>query len=167
MTTTIRNIRVEGNIAYVPLSKGLVAVIDADDYDIVAGINWYAQKSGRTFYAKTNLPRVNGRQGFLQMHTLITGFDITDHIDGDGLNNRKFNLRPATKKENMRNRRTLSNNTSGFKGVTFRKDRGVWQARIMVDRKSVNLGFYACPKEAHNAYCRASSEMHGEFGRAQ
>lgn len=85
MTTTIRNIRVEGNIAYVPLSKGLVAVIDADDYDIVAGINWYAQKSGRTFYAKTNLPRVNGRQGFLQMHTLITGFDITDHIDAMGL----------------------------------------------------------------------------------
>ena len=167
MARTIRNIRIEDDVAYVPLSKGLEAIIDADDYQLVAGINWYAQKSGRTFYAKTNLARANGRQGFLQMHTLITGFDITDHIDGDGLNNRKCNLRPATKKENMRNRRIMSNNTSGFKGVTLRKDIGMWQARIMVDRKSFSLGFYASPKEAHDAYCRASREMHGEFGRTE
>ena len=89
-----------------------------------------------------------------------------DHIDGDSLNNRIENLRAATQSQNMGNSRMKSNNTSGYKGVTFRKDTGKWQAAVMVNGKHISLGSHATKEEAHQAYIFGSQKHFGQFARA-
>jgi hypothetical protein len=98
-----------------------------------------------------------------RLHTFLTGFAQTDHRDGDGLNNCRANLRPATNKQNQGNGRRPSHNTSGYKGVTW--DRGInrWRARIAVNRRMRNLGVYNSVENAARAYDEAAREIFGEF----
>jgi len=86
-----------------------------------------------------------------------------DHKNGIKNDNRKENLRSASMQENMRNRGTQKNNTSGFKGVGFHKVSGRWKSSIKVNGKSIQLGFFKTPEEAHLAYCIACKKYHGEF----
>ena len=88
---------------------------------------------------------------------------VVDHINGNGLDNRKANLRIASATENGRNRRRHSNNTSGFKGV--KKDKGRWVANIGGSKNRIRLGSFETPEEAHAAYCEAANRLHGEFAR--
>lgn len=88
-----------------------------------------------------------------------------DHINGDRSDNRIANLRSATKVENGGNRKVGRNNTSGYKGVTYRKDLGLWQARITHSRKVFHLGFFDNPQVAHQAYINAADRLHGKFAR--
>ena len=88
-----------------------------------------------------------------------------DHIDGDGLNNRRGNLRLATAGQNQHNKGLQRNNTSGFKGVRWRSDKGKWVARIDKDGKRRHLGYFDTVEGAHSAYVAASMAIHGEFGR--
>ena len=74
-----------------------------------------------------------------------------DHIDGNGLNNKWSNLRSVSHRENGKNQKHIKNNTSGVKGVSFRKDNGQWRARITVDDKSINLGTFKDKQDAINA----------------
>lgn len=90
---------------------------------------------------------------------------IIDHRDGNPLNNRIKNLRPATPVESSINRKTQSNNTSGFKGVYFHKQNQRWQARITIGRKTRSLGLFDTPEEASAAYQSASITVHGDFAR--
>lgn len=91
-----------------------------------------------------------------------------DHINGNGLDNSKQNLRKATHAENMRNRRKHKVTTSSpFKGVFFRKDKNRWEARIWFNNKRIRLGMHSTPELAHMAYCKAAAELHGEFARGQ
>lgn len=89
-----------------------------------------------------------------------------DHIDGNAHNNRIENLRLATHGQNMLNKRRHSNNTSGFKGVSYRKDKKKWRAYICVHGRSHNLGHFDTPEAAAKAYAEAIPQFHGEFGRA-
>ena len=89
-----------------------------------------------------------------------------DHIDGNSLNNRIENLRAATQSQNMGNSRMKSSNTSGYKGVTFRKDTGKWQSAVMVNGKHISLGSYATKEQAHQAYVLGSKKHFGEFAKA-
>ena len=130
MRKHIRQIRIEGNVAYVTLSRGLEAVIDVTDVHLVEGLNWYAHTSKKWVYAKGS---------GLNMHRVILDAQpglYVDHRDGNGLNNRRENLRIATKSQNQCNQRMRSNNTSGFKGVS--KNHGRWQARIELGGKRVS-----------------------------
>lgn len=88
-----------------------------------------------------------------------------DHIDGNGLNNRISNLREAVHSENARNRGAQRNSKSGIKGVSWHVESGRWQAKIQHHGKGKNLGYYATPEEAREAYCKAAKELHGEFAR--
>lgn len=170
----IRPIRIEGNIAYVPLTQGYEAVIDAADVPLVAEFNWCAltsryRKSGeiRTVYAVRNT-REDGKLRMIYLHRVIVGpaADLeADHRDGNGLNNRRLNLRPATQAENGQNGRLRSNNSSGVKGVTWHKSRGKWHARIMANRKYWHLGYFESLDAAASAYAKASRQHHGEFAR--
>jgi HNH endonuclease len=86
-----------------------------------------------------------------------------DHINLIRSDNRWSNLREATHAENKRNSWVSRRNTSGFKGVNKRGNR--WYARIRADGDQIHLGYFATPKEAHAAYCRAAAKYHGKFAR--
>jgi hypothetical protein len=90
-----------------------------------------------------------------------------DHIDGDGLNNTRSNLRVVTKTQNMQNRRINKNNTSGHKGVAWDKESQKWMAYISSHGVRRNLGRFETPEQAAAAYLKGSLELHGEFGRTQ
>jgi hypothetical protein len=168
MTGPIRPIRIEGDVAYVTLTQGYEAIIDAADVLLVEGFNWSAHVNGHTVYGIRS--KRNGTKNIsILLHRAImgdpNGMEI-DHEDGDGLNNRKANLRMATRAENARNRRKNQNNTSGVKSVDWDPVRKKWRARIKVDGKIHYLGRYETIEMAKTAYVAASEKMHGEFGRA-
>ena len=102
------------------------------------------------------------RLAFLYMTGAWPEHEI-DHIDGDFLNNRWANLRPATPTENHRNVGLRSHNTSGFRGVTLHKGR--WRARVTIDRKLVDLGYFPTPEEASQAYEMAAQQAFGDYYR--
>jgi len=165
----IRQIRVEGNIAYVPLKRGYEATIDVADVHLVDAWNWYALVKLRTVYAVRWAYSGPNRRA-VWMHRVIMGDPVglqIDHIDGEGLNNQRANLRAATGQQNMHNRRVNRNSVSGIKGVRFVESRGKWQARIRLDGKSRCLGHHETSEAAYAAYCEASERLHGEFGRAR
>ncbi len=89
--------------------------------------------------------------------------DHVDHINTIRSDNRLINLREATHGENMRNSGVHKDNTSGFKGVSFRQDTGRWQAYICTNSKQKHLGFFDTPEEAYGAYCAAAKNYHGRF----
>ena len=166
---SIRPIRIDGNVAYVPLTRGYEAVIDAADAPLIEGRNWSAKVNRRAVYAVTKIRLVNGKQGVLWLHRLIMGdpaeFNV-DHIDGNGLYNCRSNLRLATASQNKFNSRRSTNNTSGFKGVSWHPGNAKWRAYISFEGKKHHLGYYDTPDTAHSAYAVASAKLHGEFGRS-
>jgi hypothetical protein len=175
MTRKTRRIRVEGNIAYVPLTRGLEAIIDAADVPLVEGRNWHAMVWNRsdgsigTAYAVRNETCDDGTRHTVLLHRVIAGTpdDLdTDHRDGNGLHNWRANLRVATRAQNNHNQRPSINNTSGFKGVTWDAARGKWQAQIVLNGKKHNLGRFTTPEAAAEAYAKGSRDLHGAFGRS-
>lgn len=88
-----------------------------------------------------------------------------DHINGVKTDNRLCNLRPATTSQNRMNVGVAKNNTTGFKGVTFRGNRKRFQARIKINGKPKWLGTFNTVEEAHKAYCVAAAQLHGKFAR--
>lgn len=175
MPRKVRPLRFDGDIAYVPLTQGYEAIIDAEDAPLVCAWNWCARLSRRPdgsiskVYAKRKAT-VNGQAIALEMHRVIAatpdGME-TDHRDGDGLNNRKSNLRNASVMQNRQNCKTRVDNRSGVKGVHWCETRQRWLARIKTFGRSKYLGAFMNLDEAAGAYRRASVEMHGEFGRLE
>jgi len=152
----------------IELTQGYVATVDDEDYDLVASYKWCASKNGKNnIYAKRES---YGKK--IYMHREILGLSCReriDHIDGNGLNNTRENLRMSDAKQNGMNRGKQSNNTSGYKGVVLQKKCNRWQAQLTWRengrRKNIYLGLYATPQEAAIAYNRAAIEMHGEFAK--
>jgi hypothetical protein len=163
-----RPIRIEGDAAYVPLTKGYEAIIDAADVPLVEGVNWFAVVQLSAVYAQRSARRVNGKRKAVLLHRVIMdapdGLEV-DHVNGDGLDNRRSNLRLATRSENQHNRRVQNNNTSGFKGVSWHKRDLKWYARIGLDGRRKLLGFFDTPEAAYAAYVEASTRLHGDFAR--
>jgi hypothetical protein len=146
----------------IQLSRGLVAIVDDCDYERLSGFKWYASLEGKRFYA------VHGRKQKIRMHRLILyaprGKEV-DHINGNTLDNRRGNLRLATRAQNGRNRRISRTNTSGFKGVHLHKRTGRWNAQIKFRGKIYNLGCFDTPEEAAREYDRAARLAFGKFSR--
>jgi hypothetical protein len=162
-----RPIRIEGDVAYVTLTQGYEATIDAVDVPLVEGFNWRAQVNCncRTVYAS----RYAGlNRCALLLHRAIMGDPDgmqVDHIDGNGLNNCRSNLRTATNHQNRLNSRRRRDNTSGFKGVSLRKTTNRWKAEITMNGKAHHLGYFDTREAAYAAYVNASTQHHGQFGR--
>lgn len=155
----------DGKAARLPLSRGQEAVIDPCDVMLVSQFTWHASKndSGR-WYAATNL-RADGKRKQMPLHRLLTGAGpgmVVDHIDGDGLNNRRSNMRVCTVAENQWNsRKQRVKATSQFKGV-YRAG-GSWVAVIRANGARHHLGSFADEKKAAAAYDAAAMGLHGEF----
>lgn len=174
-TPQIRPIRVEGNVAYVQLTRGYEAIIDAEDVPLVEGWNWYAHVQRRAdgkiravYAVRDSRGYVDAKQKEVRLHRIIMSAPddlAVDHIDCNGLNNRRANLRLATRAENNKNSRMRSDNASGFKGVHWNATYGKWNAQIRVNGKRLSLGYFTDIEDASGAYAKASAELHGDFGR--
>lgn len=92
--------------------------------------------------------------------------DQIDHVNMDRIDNRISNLREATRAQNRMNESIKKSNTSGYKGVSWSKEKTRWEARIMKDRKSTVIGYFDDPKDAHEAWKKKAAELHGEFARS-
>lgn len=153
----------------IALSQGKVTLVDDEDYRWLHQISWYAALIGGKY--RTHWYAVTTDKAHYKMHRLIMRAPkgmVVDHIDGDGLNNQKSNLRVVTASQNAKNRRKgLGANgaapTSRFKGVNYYQPSGQWVARLMVDRESIHLGYHDNEEAAAKAYDEAARKHHGEF----
>lgn len=152
-----------------PLTKGQVALVDDEDFDRVSGFKWTAVngKNDNTFYAHRHI-KIDGKWKHQKMHRLIVGANHSekvDHIDGNGCNNQKQNLRKCTHQQNMRNMRI--HNKNGFKGVTLLPKKPVrpYVAHITLEGKHKHIGYFDTALEAAVAYNQKAVEHYGEFAR--
>jgi len=147
----------------------LYAFIDVEDIEKVSSYRWFPKRSADSlFYAHFVMPRdSNGKQLHPSMHRIVMGLGPTDpdvdHIDGNGLNNQKSNLRPCTTSQNQANRYRKADSSSQFRGVTWSKAGMKWQAGIKVQGKSIHLGLFRDEFDAARAYDIAALEAFGEF----
>ncbi len=161
----VRPIRIDGDTAFVPLTRGFEAAIDAADAMLVEGYNWSVllTKYGHAYAQRT--AQIDGKRYAILMHRAVLdavpGRDV-DHIDGDGLNNRRANLRECTHKQNMANAVVSRRSQLGMKGA-YADKRGRFRASIEVNRKTIHLGSYDTPEEAAAAYRGAAKLVHGKF----
>jgi hypothetical protein len=129
------------------LTQGKVAVVDDDDIALLPKRKWYAVKDTRTFYAHA---KINGKS--VPLHRLIMNPSkgmVVDHIDGDGLNNRRNNLRIVSQKENASNRtRVNKNNKVGVSGVSYKEQNKKWVAQATNDGKRKHIGYANSTEEA-------------------
>lgn len=168
--STTPSVNEESTTIQIPISRGLFATIDREDYERVTNggkWKWTALPTKWTAYVRRNVTR-DGRQHSLYLHRFIMGdregFEI-DHIDGNGLNCSKSNMRYATKAQNAQNQKLKKSNSSGIKGVTFNKIQMKWQAYITIDRRMIHLGFHFTKEAAAAAREAAAKIAHGNFYR--
>ena len=165
-----RSIRIEGDIAYVPLTKGYSAVIDAADARWVGEWNWCVHEMKRadgTVRAVYALRNDASCTRYLHREILgpsAVGLEV-DHIDGDGLNNRRANLRPALRAQNMHNQRRRKDNKSGVKGVSWLRRERLWVAAVYLHGKQKRIGYFSSLDEAAAAVATARARLHGDFAR--
>lgn len=151
------------DVSLIPLTRGLYAIVDAAGAaKVMAAGPWSARPHRSLFYAQRSITRDGGRTTE-QMHNFIAGYVGVDHINGNGLDNRRSNLRPATQAENNRNRRPLG----AYKGVHFRRDRPTtarpWRAEIQHQGRKIRLGQFATAEAAAAAYDAAARDLFGPF----
>ncbi len=148
----------------VPLTRGYFAVISAVDAAVAGRQCWCSHKDGATVYARGKRRRPDGTYECVSLHRAIatemrlsTAGEI-DHINGNGLDCRRSNLRAASHSQNQYNRRKQANNASGFKGVSAMKN-GRWRAQLGGQK----LGCFATAESAAAAVALARTALHGEF----
>jgi hypothetical protein len=144
---------------------GRVTLVSDEDYELVASYRWLVKKNKNDiFYAYFHCRDAEGKDRQQFMHALITGWEIADHIDHDGLNNQRSNLRDGSGGGNQRNtRKTRAATTSAYKGVYWNSEKRKWHARIYIDGHKADLGRYASEVRAARAYDAAASGAWGEF----
>ena len=159
----------------IPLTQNRIALVDDQDFLRLSEFKWFTLKRRNTCYAATftgmwDSKRRRGRI-LLLMHRVILRLPAgrqpcVDHMNGNGLDNRRKNLRVASMSQNLANsKQRWANNTSGYKGVSFHKRGHMWTAQITVNYKKIHLGCFQSPEEASGAYRQAAKKFFGQFSR--
>ncbi len=150
----------------IPLTKGYIALVDPIDADLIQ-FKWCVTEHKNNAYAHRQV--WVGKQQMERMHRVVlsrilgrplNSHEHVDHINHDGLDNRRSNLRVATHSQNMQNSRKHSS-PQALKGVS--KAGKKWEARIRINGIQTRLGTFLTPEDAYVAYCKASAQYHGEF----
>ena len=155
----------------IQLTQGKVSFVDDEDYEYLNQFRWSAMKSrnGDTWYAKRNIKKGDPKNCF-QIHKMLM-FDgqnqlRVDHIDGNGLNNQRHNLRLCTVSQNgMNQHKQIGKHTSQYKGVHLFKRINKYQAQISTGGKRYHLGYFINEIDAAEAYDLKAKELFGEFAR--
>ena len=149
----------------IKLSQGKFALVDDEDFENLNKYKWFANFRHTSYYAGRH-PKGNNRKLIIMHRDILNppAHLLVDHIDGNGLNNQKSNLRIVTCRVNLQNRhhKKTSRYSSHFVGVyndvaVYRKK--PWTARIRINNKSKFLGYFLTEEEAHQAYLNAVKEM--------
>ncbi len=153
----------------IKLTKGMSTVVDDEDFLDLHQFSWYVLgHPGKEYAARYGGTTEKGTI-HLRMHRLILDAPQNmevDHINGNRLDNRRCNLRLATRSENGRNRgKNKSISSSKFKGVTYHSRDQCWQAYIIVNKQKYHLGYFKSEIEAACAYNKAATQMHGAFAK--
>lgn len=149
-------------VKVIHLTQRKFTIIDPEDYSrIVSAGWWYAYYNRGKWYVKRNGGETKGSS--VHLHSFITGNPMTDHANGNGLDNRRSNLRECNKSLNGANRSAQINNKSGFKGVSYCEQRGNWLATIRVNGRGKYLGRYSDEISAALIYDHAAVKHFGDF----
>lgn len=144
------------------LSNGSVTLLDNEDFELVKNMIWHEATNGYAVNTSTKFTTI-------YLHRLVTKAikgDITDHINGNKLDNRKKNLRLCGTEGNARNRGKGKGLTSSvFKGVSWHPTQKQWRARVKIDGSEVMIGFFSNERSAARAYNKLASKLFGEFAR--
>lgn len=155
----------------IPITCGKFVFVDDADFDYLSKFSWQCKKNGKNFYAQrsTWIPREK-RVKVEKMHRVILGVGKIDsrhidHINGDGLDNRRCNLRFVTHQENHFNSRKRDGCISVFKGVRWNKQKNKWYSEIWLNGKRDYLGCFVNEIDAAMAYDDAAKNRFGAFAR--
>jgi len=155
------------DIVFIPLShEGTFAIVDVDEADRLLPYRWFLSNRGYVMRVRRATDPAGAAQ--LMMHRSILECPpglVVDHINHTKHDNRKSNLRCATKSQNAANSGPKRQNTSGFRGVSWDRRRSKWAGVIGDQGKNRFLGYFDCPKEAARVYDTALRELHGEYAR--
>ena len=131
--------------------------IDVEDFDAIKEYCW--SEDGNHYLIAWD----PNTQAIIKMHTLLTKYDICDHADQNRVNNRRYNLRPATVGENCRNISVRVDNSSDVTGVSWGKKAQRWRAYLQYERSNMNLGYFTNKDDAIKARLKAEAKYFGEF----
>lgn len=153
----------------IPTTHGLFIAVDDADFEQLSRWNWRLRPhKNRSTWHVVRYERQGGKTITILMARQLLGLrqgdgKIADHIDFDGLNNCRVNLRVVTPTESMMHTRARKNSSSRFKGVCWHKGAQKWLASIQVDKKQIYLGLFVEEEKAALAYNKAAEEHHGVF----
>lgn len=157
------------------LTQGQVAIVDAEDYEFLMQWTWFTNKKpdrtdsqGRPYAHACTVIHVEGKPRKIAMHRLLMGLAhgdkrVVDHINGNPLDDRRCNLQVVSNQDNIRKSKMSKANSSGYRGVSWYKVRGLWEVRIRVNEKNLYLGRYECIEDAALAYNEAALLYYGDF----
>ena len=148
------------------LTRGKASLVDSADAAWVGQWNWCAYRAPRGTWYAVRTDYAAGARKTVRLHRALLsapGDLEVDHRNGDSLDNRRGNLRLATNAQNACNKRRGKRSSSGYKGVSWSARHRKWAASIGAHGRRRFLGLFGCAEEAHQAYCAAAVELHGEF----
>ena len=149
------------------LTQSKFAIVDDEDYKLLNSYKWCAKLCDGKWYALRGT-WINNKRGGIYMHRQIMQFPNKkqiDHKNGNGLDNRRENLRIANQTQNNANQSRKNKNLAGFKGVQYKKERNKYVASIGFHRAVLYLGIFDQAEEAARVYDKKAKELFGEFAR--